>query len=335
MKIGEKPKPDGKMEFTVEFVEHRLEDVVSRLNRFERGDEKPFAAAAMISEFNQRAYDLFLSPLVKTIANEPLAQMEQLFHPLRMQRWIPSGINPWLRWLQPAADAIRKQRRAVGSDQTLRRLEKRGSELLSASLDYYRDIRDALSEACFFGLYGSMFSLYLGDKPQRPELGSAGSKDGKQATFVKEALAAISTGGYPEALARAGALLARRGEPLPLSRLHLKKDLLADYKEFLPDLPSDISRRIRGEQDIIVTYEREASIVALPKLLSSGEDRKRFLMLLDRLPSDSRLQAEGVTPEQKATLERIRGVLAKHPTDSTSPPTDASAKSLKPQGAQE
>jgi len=145
MKIVE--RTNGKNEFTVEFVEHRLEDVVSRLNRFERADEKPFAAAAMISEFNQRVYDLFLSPLVKAMSNEPMAQMEQMFHPLRAQRWILSGINPWLQWLEPAAEAIRQQRKAVDADQTLRQLERRGSDLLSASLDYYRDIRDALSEA--------------------------------------------------------------------------------------------------------------------------------------------------------------------------------------------
>ena len=330
MKIVEQSKSDAKSEFTVEFVEHRLEDIVSRLNRFERADEKPFAAAAMISEFNQRAYDLFISPLMKAMANEPMAKMEQMFHPLRVQRWVLSGVNPWLRWLEPAAKVIRQQRRAVNADQTLRQLERRGSDLLSASLDYYRDIRDALSEAFFFGLYGSMFSAYLVDKPHEVAAG----KDGKQATFVKEALAAISTGGYPEAVARAGALLARRGEPLPLSRLQLKKDLLADYKEYLPDLPSETSRRIRGEQDIIVTYEREAAIRALPELLSSSEDRERFLTLLDRLPSDPRVQADGVTQEQAATLDRIRGVLAICPADSSKRPADAPAKPARPQGAQ-
>ena len=38
------------------------------------------------------------------------------------------------------------------------------SELISASLDYYRAMRDAVSEAAFFQLYGNLFSLYLADK---------------------------------------------------------------------------------------------------------------------------------------------------------------------------
>lgn len=59
-----------------------------------------------------------------------------------------------------------------------------------------------------------------------------------------------------------------------------------------------------------MTYEREAAINALPALLTNVDDRRRFLTLLDRLPADSRIQSNGITPEQKATLARIKSVLA-------------------------
>ena len=49
------------------FDELRLEDVVKRMNRFEREDEKPFAAVNAISEFNQRAYELFGRPVVQGV----------------------------------------------------------------------------------------------------------------------------------------------------------------------------------------------------------------------------------------------------------------------------
>jgi hypothetical protein len=51
------------------------------------------------------------------------------------------------------------------------------SELVRTSVDYYRDIRDATSEALFFQTYGNLFSLYLGDEPPDsgpPSAGSAG-----------------------------------------------------------------------------------------------------------------------------------------------------------------
>ncbi len=338
MKIIEQSGPDGKPAFTVEFVEHRLEEVMERLNRFGRKDEKAFAAAAMMSEFNQRAYDLFLSPVLKGMASEYGARLGQVFHPLRAQRWSWSSHNPWLAWLKPAAEMIRKQRRAVASDQTFRKLERAGSELLSASFDLYRDLRDARSEALFFSIYGTMFSLYLADKAGARAKGDGAEPIGTESTIVKEALSGMSSGGYAEAVARAGALFARKGAPLPLSRLQMKKELIADYQEFLPDLPADMARRIRGGQDVIVAHEPDAAIESLPKLLPSMDDRKRFLTLLERLSSDARVQAEGMTPEQTAMLERIRRVLAAGPVRSDNAeniagPHDDAARVTKSQGA--
>lgn len=313
MKINEHPREDKGVDYAVEFVELQLEEVNARLNRFGRQDEKPFAAAAMVSEFNQRAYDLFLSPLVRGMATDQMAKLGQQFHPLRAQRWAWSNLNPWLAWLKPAAETTRRQRRSVPPDQPFRKMERSGSDLLSASFDFFRDVRDAVSEALFFSTYGTMFALNLGDKAASHERTGAVAMGGRNAPFVQEALAAIETGGYPEAVARAGALLARKGQPLPLSRLQLKEELLADYKDFLPDLPSDQIRRIRGQQDVIVGYERQAAIETLPRLLTSQEDRQRFLTLLDRLPADPRLQADGVTAEQLVTLGQIRRVLAAEP----------------------
>ena len=109
-------------------------------------------------------------------------------------------------------------------------------------------------------------------------------------------------------------LLARRGEPLPLSRLQLKQELIEDYRELLPDVPAEQQRRIRGEQEIIVLYEPEAALETLPQLLAGPADRERLLTLLERILSDPRvvrnLQPE---PEQTAMLERIRQVLSVPP----------------------
>ena len=70
MEINERKGADGEVEYEVEFEERRLEDVAARLNRFERADEKPFEAVAAVSEFNQRAYELFAQPLVQATSSE-------------------------------------------------------------------------------------------------------------------------------------------------------------------------------------------------------------------------------------------------------------------------
>src|SRR5262249_30074102 len=164
MQIAEHKGADGKPVYEVSFIEHRLEDIATRLNRFKRADEKPFEAVSAISEFNQRAYELFAQPLVQALSNDYGAKLARESHPLRLQRWVMSDLNPWLWWLGPVAQTVKTQRQAVDAGDPRRKAEKMGSELISASLDYYRAIRDAVSEAAFFELYGNLFSLYLADK---------------------------------------------------------------------------------------------------------------------------------------------------------------------------
>jgi pimeloyl-ACP methyl ester carboxylesterase len=309
MEIVEEKDSDGKPEYDVRFHERQLEEVIGRLNRFKRADEKPFEAVEAISEFNQRAYELFAQPLVQAMSNEYTARLSRSLHPLRASRWAWSDLNPWLAWLGPAAAAVKAQRASIEADHPLRKLEKRGSEILSASLDYYRELRDAASEAAFFQVYGSLFSLYVADKHEAEARAGAAVTDRRELPYVKEALASIAEGGYPAALARCAYLLRRKGEPLPLARLELKQELMTDYREFIPQLAPDERRRIRGEQEIIVNYEPERSIETLPGLVADLSDRARLTEFLGRLLADERVQRLGATPEQLAMLARIRKVL--------------------------
>jgi hypothetical protein len=186
------------------------------------------------------------------------------------------------------------------------------TEATSASLDYYRDMRDAVSEAAFFLTYGNLFSLYLADKPQAEEVGET-APDARDLPFVKEALASVEEGGYAEALARMSALLDRSGETIPLGRLELRRDLLEDYAEFLPPMPREQMRRIRGEQDIIVRYEPQRALHTLPKLLADPADRERALTLLERLLTDPRVVARKWSDAMLAHVEEILTVLGADP----------------------
>jgi len=310
MKIIEIQGADGKVRYEVEFIEHRLEEIAGRLNRLKRSDELPFEAVAEVSDFNQRAYELFAQPLVQSMSSEAGARLSRDFHPLRFQRWAFSDQNPWLWWLKPAAGIVKDQRTPASPDQPFRRAENMVSDLVSASFDLYRDVRDAMSEALFFEVYGNMFLLYRADRHGAPEAGQPHPTDPRELPFVREALASTGEGGYPEALARVAALLARRGRPIPLSVIDLKEELIEEYRDILPDIPRHEMRRIRGEQEIIVRYEPEKALETLPRLLRKQTDRGRLLALFDRLLSDDRIVLDGLSPEQRTMLKRIRGVLA-------------------------
>jgi hypothetical protein len=228
---------------------------------------------------------------------------------LRVQHWALSDWNPWLWWLAPAAEVVRAQRRPTSPDEPFRRVERMLSEVVSASLTYFRDTRDAVSEALFYQIYGNVFELYMADRYDAEQRGAPPARDARELSFVQAALDAIAQGGYPEAVARVASLLARRGRTIPLSWLELRAEMLSDYRDLLPDLPRDQARRIRGEQEIIVQFEPEQAIETLPRLLKDPADRERLLTLLDRLLADKRLDLGELTPDERAMLDRIRGIL--------------------------
>ena len=312
MEITEHKDAQGETQYEVAFHERRLEDVSARLNRFQRIDEKPFEAVTVLSDFNQRAYELFARPLVQALSNDLSARLMRQFHPLRVQNWALSSLNPWMRWLEPAAQAVSAHRQPLDADDPLRRAENAASELISASLDLYRGLRDATTEAAFFGVYANMFSLYLADKQPAP-MGAQAAAESRALPFVAEALASIAEGGYAEAFARIAALRTPKDELLPLSRLVLRKELAHAYADYMPDMPLDQWRRIRGEQEIIARYEPDQAIATLPDLLADPADRQRLLTLLDKLMADERVQAIHPSSEQLALLDRIRALLSEAP----------------------
>ncbi|HVP08398.1 MAG TPA: DUF3141 domain-containing protein [Burkholderiales bacterium] len=300
----------GVQEYDVAFREYRLEDIVARGNPIQRQDERPFEAVQTMSEFNQRAYELFLRPAVQAGANEWSAQLLRHFHPLRVRNWaVSDAVNPWLAWLQPAAQAVKANRIAAPADSGFRRLEALGAEMVSASLDAYRAVRDALAEAAFFTIYGNAYLAYLAEQDEAKGRAGEAPADPRDRPAVQQALARIDQGGYAEAFARVGFLLAGTDEPIPLSLLTTVQELIKDYADLMPQLPADEWRRIRGVQEIIVRYEPERALETLPKLLDDAQ-RQRLALLLERVVSDRRVLERAPTAQQSVMLERVRKALA-------------------------
>lgn len=310
MEIKEGKPTNGKVEYEVQLVEHRLEDVQARLNRFKRTDEQPFKAVVDIADFNQHAYDLFARPLIQAVANEGTARLLRMFHPLRIQHWAISNLNPWLAWLGPAAPLVKQQRRSVAEDAPARRLESLMSELVSASLDSYRVMRDAVSEVLFYQIYGNLFALSLAEHEEKPALPNGHISIESQAKFKEAALSSLTEGGYPAAVARAFALLARHGVPFTLEQLQLRKELAEKFAPLLPGITFEKQRQVRGMQELIVRYDPELALNTLPKLLAAPGDRARLRTLLQRVMEDKSVRSMKLTAEQQKKLRQIMALLA-------------------------
>jgi pimeloyl-ACP methyl ester carboxylesterase len=300
MEIQEVKGSNGKTEYEVTLEERRLEDL-RRLNRLERKDEKPFEVVAEVSALGERAYTLFVRPFVRPLVNEGTAELARLFHPLRWQRWALSDLNPWLWSLPALASGVKARRQAEPPDNPYRRLEKAVSEVITAGLDLYRDLRDAGMEALFFQIYGP--PALLGVVPGSALEARSAVRDPRELPLVRDALAAIGTGGYPEAVALIGALIGRGAGRIPLARLGLV-DRFIRGDEVLSQLPAEAIRRIKAEQAVVAELEPERGLQSLPRLLADPADRRRALAVLDEA-----VAAVELTPEQRVVLDRVHTVL--------------------------
>jgi hypothetical protein len=300
MEIEEVKDSNGTSRAEVTIEERRLEDL-RRLNKLERMDEKPFEVVSQASVRGEKTYALFARPFIQPLVNEWTAELGRWFHPLRVQHWALSNLNPWLWPLPALASAVKAGRQAAPPDNPYHRIEKASSDVITAGLNLYRDLRDATMESLFFQLYGPAAVFELVGEPAA-ELSPA-EPNPRDLQLVRDALAAIGTGGYPEALALIGALVGKQAGRIPLGRLELVERLVRSDK-ILSQLSANEVRRIKAEQAVVAEVEPERGLESLPKLLAAPADRKRALAVLEEA-----VAAVELTAQQRAMLKRVKSVL--------------------------
>jgi pimeloyl-ACP methyl ester carboxylesterase len=306
MRIQQETRANGRPSYTVSFEEKRLEDL-RRLNKLERRDERPFAAVSAVSDLGERAYLMLARPWLRPWRNEAMAQLGRVFHPQRVQQWAWSDLNPLMWPFAPLADTVKTARQPAAPDNPYLTLERLGSDLISAGWDLARDLRDATIESLFFLTYGGLMNLGI------PADAGAGAGTGtgtapeptgpRELPEVQGMLEAIDRGGFVDAVARVGALMASRRGEFPLHRLEQAGDLIRS-DVVLSRVTADAARRVRAEQSTLVALEPERALETLPGLVADPRDRKHLIELVERAAAMVELNAE-----QAAMLDRIRRVL--------------------------
>jgi pimeloyl-ACP methyl ester carboxylesterase len=300
MHIRDKDSTTGKPQYEIKLKEHRLEDLKLRYIDG-RADEKPFKAVKAISELNRKAYALYGRPIVRAFAGKKTARMRRILHPLRVQRWALSYLNPLLWTISPAASIIRKTRLPATDDNPFRKTEMIYAKTISATLNLYRDLRDALQEMLFYHAYTPM--MILGMVEDQKDYAYETTMDSMDIAFVREALGAAEKGGYTEAIVRIRALIGRGAKEIPLSLIEMTREIVKRDK-VLSKLSDEQLRQIRSRQAIVADLEPERAINTLPKLLTQPSDRKKALKILNTLSYNVDL-----TEKQIQTLTKIREVL--------------------------
>ena len=144
---GERAGATATVEYDVTLVERTLEDL-RKLQKYDRVDERPFEAVAALSELTERAYELLgaadRAPDDARVAREDAARL-----PSAARAALGDVRQEPVRWprLRRWRRCVQANRQPRGDDNALVPLEALWSDAIAASLDLYRDLRDAAAEA--------------------------------------------------------------------------------------------------------------------------------------------------------------------------------------------
>ncbi len=292
-------------QFKVAFAERSIEQVVEQSG----GDDsdKPFAAAARFSELGAELYDLTMRPFVQAMSNELSAETLAHTSPMRLQRWAESDRNPMMPLVKDLAEQVRKQRQPAGENNPFRAIERFGASLVTQWWDGMRDWQNAMIESSFHLLWGAPALQPLGEGLSRT-VSQAPREDLRTLTSVQDALDRIELGSFADGVIRMLIFLAHSRKEVRRSRLERSNEMLMSTEPFASMKPKARTRMIHKES-LIVGYEPEAALAALPTLIESDAERRRALELCETIagPRDE------MSPETIDMLNRLALALGQEP----------------------
>ncbi len=265
--------------YTVHY-EHRTMQHILDLNPEGRDEEALFSTVAKVSECNARWYKAWLRPWVRALSGRAAADAIGRLHPLRLQRELLSDAAPAAPWIRSLAAQARSTRRAAPADNALFEVERRVDSALAASLERYREQRDAWTVAWVRQLYGA---AGLGQW-FKPDAADAERAREQARVAIEQAraqeLARIADGGFAEAVCRivlAGMASVGAFERRSLRLARLLAQLPAEPGGSLP--PGVNWARLLKQQARIAAVAPVEAINALHTMLPDASSRERALAL--------------------------------------------------------
>ncbi|WP_242477235.1 DUF3141 domain-containing protein [Halochromatium glycolicum] len=300
--------------FQVAFAERTIETMMEQCG----GDDsdKPFATVARFSELGAEVYDLAFRPLVQGMTNQASAELMANSNPMRLQRWLASDRNPAMQPVKALAEQVREHRQATPDDNPFRQWERFNAHLVTQMWDGVRDLQNAMIEWNFHLLWAAPPVQALGDRLGTTVAQSEPREDLRTLTQVQDALDRIDLGGFADGVVRMLIFLAHSRKEVRRSRLERSNQMLLSTEPFASMKPKHRTRMIHKET-LIVGYEPEAAMAALPKQLASAEDRERALALCEQIAGPR----EEMSRETLDMMNRLALALEATPLTSDDPGT--------------
>jgi tellurite resistance protein len=264
---------------------------------------------ARISETNEGLYDTFVSPWVRLWANDATAEALRLMHPLRLQRFMVSDVNPMMWPLQVMAHAVRGNRRPVAADNPFVKTERAVSEQIERSLDLYRDMRDRNYELLFKAIYNSpQVEALAGLRAPYADARKPRARDEHAEQLLEAKIEAIRAreqqGGFPEAVLRIILAVSQAEHMVDARGFRLAQRIKEEHPE-LRRIPRARMRAIAKEEAFMLRFDQERALAALPLMLRSEKERRVAIEIVRRIG-----YADGeIRPEGEAVLHQIERIL--------------------------
>ena len=327
MRIDETKDAGGAASYDVTLTEHRVEDLRA-LQKYDRHDEIPFEAVAEVSQVNETFYEGVVAPWVKAATSPALAQAARAFHPLRLQRWALSGLNPAMAPVKAAAEMARASRAPRDPAGPAALAERYAVTMASLGLELGRALRDAFGEYLFFSIYGTMSLARAKFSPKAQAKTAAREDDVAGADYVRAAVEKAGQGDFYDAVARMAIMAMKAGTGRRrLSTAQTALGVIADGADVMGVNPETLRERVR-EQAAIVEFAPERAMATLPALLPEAHDRTRALAIFEKLSDVVDLNAA-----QERLLGEFRQRLAPQVVaDGTVVPLDGPGRRRRVQG---
>jgi pimeloyl-ACP methyl ester carboxylesterase len=286
-------------DFNVKFVERDMTDILALDDGFE--NEREFKPVAVVSEFNDKLYRNWLAPAVRLMTTPASAEALKWAHPMRASRYAFADVNPGMWPVNSMAEAVRKQRKPVDSDNPFVQAQEAVSKSIIALLDGYRDMRDTTQEFLFKSLYGNKVIRALCDEEAEQELTHEEMESREHAIRedIFRWLSLVEEGGALEGLLRVAVAAAGA------DRVYDEREFRAIVETLMadPDVATrsrDQLKRLAKVQARILQAVPMQAIEALPRLLPKKADRQKAVDLADKI-----IRADDVIEESEARFMKV------------------------------
>ncbi|WP_207538151.1 DUF3141 domain-containing protein [Sabulicella rubraurantiaca] len=290
--------------YVTRFERRGLADIAALCG--DRAGERPFEVVNRVSDVNTGLYQQLLAPAVRAMASEPVAEAMRRFHPLRLQRWAISDMNPLMWPLAAAADAVRAARRPCAPGNTFREMERDAAKAVERGIEAASEARHKASEQIFKAIYDTPVARAaagLADAAPSAPLGADPVRRALARREAEDLRVQAGAGTLRDGVVRILLLLMNEqgavDERTYRALRAVRDELPARHRPTPPEL-----REIARRQALLLRVDREAAIHGLATIFADPKDRDMAVAALRKAAGVAGFSVEEVREGPVAALLR-------------------------------